>query len=212
VKSPDSAKEQLLEQLMVAAREQDRTLRATQRPRRRRRRVLGLFAAVVLGGAAAAGAAELISTGEPVPDRTLRGPRSEPPSGQSATIVAKAGDPDAKTTWGVGVYTSATGRPCVLAGQVRGYTLGLIRGGSFHPYAPGTSGICAKDSARPLVYDRLTIHGAQPRTVVFGIANGPVTATLNGKSSPVRRGRGGAFLVVYSGTLPLDQPQLDVGS
>jgi hypothetical protein len=210
-----SAKEELLEQLMVAAREQDRQLQAARRPRRRRRRGLGVVVAIGLGAAAAAGAADLISTGEPLPDRTLRGPRNEPPAGQGLQLVARAADPTGKTTWGVGVHTSGAGEACVMAGQVRGQSLGLIRDGRFRPYEPGTSGICEGATPMPLVYDRLTIRGAQPRTVVFGLTHDDrrfVTAMLGNRSYTARPAPGGAFLFVFSGTLPLDQPELGVGA
>jgi hypothetical protein len=210
----DTAKERLLEQLMIAAREQDRELQAAQRPRRRRRRrALVAVVAVGLGAAAAAGAADLISTGEPVPDRTPPGPPSAPPADRGADLVAKAPDPDGQASWGVGVYTSATGRPCVMAGQVRGLSLGLMRDGRFHPYAKGTSGICLDSDRRAMVLDRLTIRGPQPRTVVFGLVRdrkGRVTATLGTRTTPVPLARGGAFLLVYSGNLPLSQPRIEL--
>lgn len=211
-----SAEDRLLEQLMVAAREQDQQMRAARPPkrRRRRRRGLALVIAVGLGAAAAAGAADLISTGEPVPDRSLRGPSDVPPQGQAAELVAKAPDPAGKTTWGVGIYTTKEGRACALAGQVRGVSLGTIRNGTFHPYERGTSGICQTERPLPLVFDRATIRGAQPRTVVFGIArdrNREVTATLRDETYTARPSRDGAFLFVFSGNLPQGQPQIGVG-
>src|SRR5690349_19365270 len=98
-----AASEQLLDQLMEAARRDEELVRTPRRSRRRRRGI-ALLAAVVLGGAAAAGAADLISTGEPVPDQTVRGPRYDPSGFYD--LAAKAKDPTGAAPWGVGVYTS----------------------------------------------------------------------------------------------------------
>src|SRR4051812_7927141 len=87
------------------------------RRRRRRRRATGLLVAALLGGAAVAGAADLISTGDPVPDRTSRGERYRSGHAAGFDLVAKARDPAGQTAWGVGIYTAGNGDACAIAGQ-----------------------------------------------------------------------------------------------
>jgi hypothetical protein len=202
-----TASEQLLDQLMEAAR-RDEALHGPPRRARRRRRALGLLAAVLLGGAAAAGAAELISTGEPVRDRSASSPRYEPPAGRGPELVTKAPDSAGGAAWGVAVYTSGSGEDCALAGQVRGVELGVIRAGRFHPYARGTTGTCADLSRVRVMHDRLTITGAAPRTVVFGRTSKPertVVVDVDGRTYSARPARGGAFVFVFDGKLATNE-------
>ena len=94
-----------------------------------------------------------------------------------------------------------------MAGQVRGLSLGLIRDGRFHPYERGTTGTCAH-ADHPLMYDRLTIGGRRPRTIVFGRTRDTdryVVVPSGGKSRSVRPARGGAFLFVFDGSLLPDE-------
>jgi hypothetical protein len=208
---PRSARDQLLDQLMAAARREE----ASERPprRRRRRRGLALVIALGLGAAAAAGAAELISTGAPVGNRSLSDPRFQPAPAGAPELVAKAPDPRTGTTWGVGVYTSAAGRDCAVAGEVRGLTLGVVRDGRFHAYVRGTSGACASDDKLPLTFDRLTPPGP-PRTIVYGRTRRPdrtVVVEVDGKTYSTRPARGGAFLFVFDGRLAPDQAGPRVG-
>jgi hypothetical protein len=199
-----SASEQLLDQLMEAARRDEALTQPPRRPRRRRRRAVAVLAAVLLGGAAAAGAADLISTGEPIPDRTVRGPRYDPAAEGAPALATKASDPTGAAAWGVGIYTSAAGEDCAVAGQVRGVELGQIRDGKFHPYERGTSGACANLSQLQLLSDRLFVRGAQPRTILYGRTSRPersVTVDLNGKTYSARPARGGAFVFVFAGNL-----------
>ena len=209
-----AASEQLLDQLMEAARRDEALAQPPRRARRRRRRALGLLAAIVLGGAAAAGAADLISSGEPVPDRTLRGPRYDPAAKGSPDLAAKAGDAKGVGPWGVGIYTSAAGKDCAVAGQVRGVELGVIRNGTFHAYERGTSGACADLSRVGLFSDRLTIPGANPRTIIFGRTSHPkrmVSVTVDGETRSTRPARGGAFLFVYAGKLAPSETDVRLG-
>jgi hypothetical protein len=198
-----SASDQLLDQLMEAAR-RDEALARPPRRRRRRRRTIGVLVAVVLGGAAAAGAADLISTGEPVPDRTVRGPRYDPAGRGGPELAAKASDPTGAAPWGVGIYTSGAGQACAVAGQVRGTQLGQIRDGTFHPFERGTSGACGDLSRLELLSDRLFIRGAQPRTILYGRTSRPereVVVDVDGEPRSARPGRGGAFVFVFAGNL-----------
>jgi hypothetical protein len=207
VSGPDrSAKEQLREQLIQAARRDVAQERRAQQPRRRRRRRrgTGLIVAVVLGGAAAAGAADLISAGDPVPDTTSSGKQYKPPTPGAPELVAKAPDPQRGTAWGVGIYTADNGQQCAIAGQVRGVSLGLVRDGVFRAYASGSSGACADLKRMPMLFDRLVIDGPQPRTIVFGrtrASDRTVITKSDGKVYSTKPGRGGGFLFVFEGRL-----------
>jgi hypothetical protein len=95
---------------------------AARKPRRRRRRGIALFAAVLLGGAAAAGAADLISSGEPVRNERAAGPRYDSSGQLQLATIAK----DKPLPWGVQIYTSAGGKNCALVGRIRGAQLGRL--------------------------------------------------------------------------------------
>jgi hypothetical protein len=199
---PPSAKEQLRAQLMEAARREEALERQTARPRRRRRRAIGLSVALVLAAGAAAGAAELISTGEPVPDKTLPQSKYRPLEPGAAQLVAKAPDPDGGSGWGVGIYTANNGDDCVIAGQVRGASLGVIRDGRFLPYKADSTGACGDLDRLPILIDRLGIDGPSPRTIVYGRTRRVdryVIAESEGKTYRTRPARGGAFLFVFAG-------------
>ncbi|MDA0160290.1 hypothetical protein OM076_08445 [Solirubrobacter ginsenosidimutans] len=208
---PRSARDELLDEIMAAARREEamerRAHAAGPRARRHRRRIVAIIVALGLGAAAAAGAADLISTGEPVHDKTPRSERYQPHEAGAPTLVAKASDPAGSTTWGVGIFTSAAGLDCAVAGQVRGVTLGLIRNGTFHPYERGSFGTCAGKGI-PIMSDRLVIGGPQPRTIVFGRTRRPdhsVVVESGGKPHTVAPAAGGAFLFVFEGKLRPDE-------
>jgi hypothetical protein len=198
------AKEQLRAQLMEAGRREEALERQAERPkrRRRRRRSITLGLVLVLTAGAAAGAADLISTGEPVPDTTVRGKQYQPLVPGAPQAVAKAPDPDGGSGWGVGIYTANNGDDCVIAGQVRGVSLGLIRDGRFLPYEADSTGACGDLRKLPILIDEIGIEGAKPRTVVYGRTRDPnryVIAESDGKTHRARPARGGAFLFVFAG-------------
>jgi hypothetical protein len=205
-----SAKEQLRAQLMEAGRREEALERQASLPRRRRRRrTIGLSVALVLAAGAAAGAADLISTGEPVPDTTSTGRNYQPAAPGAPQVVAKAADPEGDAGWGVGIYTATNGDDCVIAGQVRGVSLGVIRDGRFLPYKADRTGSCGDLSALPIMIDKLSIGGAHPRTIVYGRTRDPnrfVIAEADGKTYRTRPARGGAFLFVFAG----ERTKLDV--
>jgi hypothetical protein len=97
------ASEELLDELMVAARrlaaEEQPARTLDRRPRWRRGRIAGLVVALGLGAAAAAGAADLISTGDPVRDADVKSPRLEPADTKAPQLAAKAADPKGGVTW-----------------------------------------------------------------------------------------------------------------
>jgi hypothetical protein len=208
---PRSARDELLDEIMAAARREEAMERRAHetgpRARRHRRRVVGIIVALGLGAAAAAGAADLISTGEPVGDKTPRSERYQPNNAGGPALVAKASDPAGSTTWGVGIFKSAAGLDCAVAGQVRGVSLGLIRNGQFHRYDRGSFGTCAGKRI-PIMSDRLVIGGPNPRTIVFGRTRQPdrlVVVESGGKQHSVSPAEGGAFLFVFEGKLRPDE-------
>ena len=200
-----TAREELRTQLLAAARREEAKPEAVakRRRRRRQRRGLGLGVAVLLGGAVAATATDLISTGEPVRDSGHSGPQYRPAVPGSPDLVAQAKDPDGKTTWGVGVYTSANKLSCAIAGRVRGNQLGTVRDGTFHPYRADSRGACSKlGPRRAIISDLLMIGGAQPRTIVFGRARAgepTVLADAFGKTHRAPTHRDGGFIFVFKG-------------
>jgi hypothetical protein len=192
---PRSARDELREQLLQAARRQ-----AGPRParRRHRRRGLALVVAVALGTAAAAGAAELLSTGEPVPDTSYPGTRYQPARNGAPVLDAKAKDPSGGLAWGVGLYTAKDGKACVVGGRVSGVSIGEVRDGTFHPFARGTTGACGDLERQQYLFDIKWTDGV---TLVFGRTHPGrhVSAVNAGRSYPAPLGRGGGFVYVFRG-------------
>ena len=200
-----AAQDSIRDQLREAAR---RELPARRRRRGWRRwRGPGVVVAALLGLSVAAGATDLISVGEPLPDTTLNAPRYAPTGDGVAKLVVKAPDPDSGIAWGAGIYTSREGQECVIAGQVRGVTLGRVRDGRFRPYERGTTGACGDLSRMPLFFDALRVEGSQPRTIIFGRARSSAHAiSINddGRRRSARLASGGTFLFVLRGTFSQD--------
>jgi hypothetical protein len=169
---------------------------AARKPRRWRRRGAGLLVAALFTGAAAAGAADLISSGEPV-KKQAPDPRYES-SGQ-LTIDVKAHD--TPLPWGVQVYESPDGRTCALAGQVRGATLGKLDAkGVFHAYPDRRGGACGTLTNKQGGF--ISPVFGEDRTAIYGRVRAgasSVTVVVDGESKTVPTGPGGGFLLVYEG-------------
>jgi hypothetical protein len=170
----------------------------------------GLLTASVLVAAGAAGAAQLISTGEPVHDSRQGIAAGLRPGPGMAQLPLVARDPGGGPAWGVRVYTARDGDRCVIAGAVNGAALGKMSGGRFHPYPADFPGSCGHPGHA--FGDRLSDRG---RTLVFGIARPGarrVTITVGaGRPSRVPTGRGGAFLAVYRGEVRGSDLKIDYG-
>ena len=164
----------------------------------------------MLVAAGAAGAAQLISTGEPVRDARqgiVAGYRPGPGPSQ-LPLVAR--DPGGGPSWGVRVYTARNGDRCVVAGVVNGAALGKMSGGRFHPYPEDFAGSCGhpgqpfgnaqRDRGRTLVYG-IARPGARRVTIAVG----------DGRPNAVPTGRGGAFLAVYRGEVLGSDLTIDYG-
>jgi len=173
---------------------------AARRPRRWRRRGIGLLVVAAFTGAAAAGAAELISSGEPVNDQRPADARYDS-SGQLQIALTASDKP---LPWGVQIYTSARGQKCVLMGRVRGAQLGKLDadGKTFHPYESGRQGACGNPENKDGYFR--DIYPAADRSVIFGRARPGVKRLIfeaDGKRYPARTGLGGAFLIVFRGSV-----------
>jgi hypothetical protein len=186
---PIPAMNELREHLREAAR-RDVAARA---PKRRRRRITFGVIALLLGGAAAAGAADLISTGDPVESPYRQADRYNPSGELQIAVTA----PDGALPWGVAVYDSKDGQRCALVGRVRGRQIGELRDNRFHPYERNHSAAC--DDARHSVLDTARPPG---RTLVYGRAkSGDKRADIvvDGAPKSAPTGAGGAFLFVFKG-------------
>jgi hypothetical protein len=201
------ALDELRESLRAAAARDIAAAAPERRRRRRRRRVTGLLAVGALAAAGAAGAAELIATGSPVRDDRAFTAGYRPGAGlPQISVVARRGG----TAWAVRVFRSRNGQRCAIAGQLNGVSLGVMRGGTFHPYEPGFHGTCNRPG-RP--FGEPQYIGGD--TLVFGVAaRGArrVTVTVDGKPRTASTGRGGGFLLVYRGPIANDALKIDYDS
>jgi len=201
------ALDELRESLREAAR-RELAAAVPLRRRRRRRRVGGLLAAGVLVAAGAAGAAQLISTGEPVRDARQGMVAGYRPGPGASQLPLVARDPRGGPSWGVRVYTARNGDRCVVAGVVNGAALGKISGGRFHAYPADFAGSCGHPGQA--FGDS---HLDRGRTLVYGIARpGARRVTIaegGGRPHAVPTGRGGAFLAVYRGEVLPGELKID---
>jgi hypothetical protein len=190
------------DQLHEAAR---RELAPAARRRRRRRRILAIAVAALLVAAAAAGAARLIGVGEPTED--TRQPAGLAP-GAPGRIVLRVSDPGG-LPWAARAYTSRDGRSCMLAGQLRGLSLGVVRGGTFHPYPASAVGVCGEVSRVGFVFDAVTFREPRTRSIVYGRTRPGVRGVMvevpGAGPRRVRVGRDAAFLLLYDGPVKANE-------
>jgi hypothetical protein len=192
-----SALDELRENLREAA---QRDIAATRVRRRRKRRATGLIALALIGGTAVAGAADLISVGGPSQDPRDQGSDAyKPPPGTLQPTILATAESGRELPYAVGVYTANNGLKCLVAGSLRGYTLGREKDGTFQPYRHDTVGSCREPERGD--FAALPIDG---RTLVYGRVTPKypkATITVDGDtiSPPVQKG--GGFLVVYDGNV-----------
>lgn len=198
-----SAVRELREGLRAAAR---RDMAPVVAPRRswtsNRRGALAVGLGILLA-AGAAGAAQLLSTGKPVPEPRGKASKYRPGGSGTPLVAVTARDPVGHATWAVAVYRSRAGQDCAIAGQLRGNAVGIFLNGRFHPYGTATSGPCDSLTRRS-VFGDLRYFPALDRTVVYGRARAPVrgvTLTIGGRRVSARAGRGGAFLFLFVGKI-----------
>lgn len=180
---------------------------STPRRKRRKRWRIGVLAGVgALAVAGGATATNLISLGSPDDDpskipASLR--PAEPLTGRPITLTAP--DADASGKWGAVAYTNRAGAPCVLAGWVRGSSLGVVEDGRFRPYTSLRSGLCGSDGPDSVSLSTLNVTEPKSRTLVFGRAAETIDAVeLNdgAKTHRVPTGSDGAYLAVLDGRVP----------
>jgi hypothetical protein len=177
---------ELREHLREAARREIEGERV--RRRRTRRRGAGFVAAVLLSGTAAATATDLISVGEPLDDAQPEMTHFRAATG-APDLVLTAGS-QGRYPFGAAIYTARNGRRCIIAGQLRGSRLGLVRNGSFRPYGTFPADTCGQSQA---FFSSRDIGG---ETIVYGRARkGTQAVRIHGRQQPV--GRGESFLFVF---------------
>jgi hypothetical protein len=199
VKRSRAVQDAIRDQLVAAA--------LAERPRRRRRTAFAVAAgAALLGATAMAQATGVLAVGKPI--QTLmpgadRERLSRYRAPQGATLSVTAQDPHYRHAWGVGVYTSAEGKDCAIAGHVLGTRLGRERDGRFHPYGRDVTGTCGDLDQLGQMHDLLMIDGPSPRTVVYGRTTKPglVEFRYRGHRKAAQPGYGGAFLLVFDGAV-----------
>ena len=174
-----------------------------KRPARWSRRRLVIIALALLAlAAAAAGATQLISTGKPLP-RPSNYAAIYTPDGRHRVLAVVAPDKNFRRSWGVAVFRSRGGQPCLLPGQVVGGQLGQFRSGVFRPYPDDAGGTCGVLKPYTVLVDQQPFPVKPPRTLISGRAGRDVARvrlTIGARSSVTRVGAGGAFLFV------LDEP------
>lgn len=172
------------------------------RPRRRRhhRRALAVAFAAVLSAGVVAQAVNQVTTGDPVPSVPDDVKHWGVPA-FGGRVAVTAEDPESPLPFAVVTYRRE-GKPCAIAGQLRGNALGELQGGTFHSFEGRLSGACG-NGVSPFFADRMAVDG---RALLYGRAERGIThmvARVQGEVSVAKVGRGGAFLFVLDGDTPL---------
>lgn len=208
----------LRDALVAAALREDRGAIAAGRRRRRRHRRLrttGFVVAALLGAAAVADGTGLISSGEPIqpnPGLEVGDPKVTLAEGAKVEVVATAPDRERNVSYGVAIYTSDAGNRCVIAGQLRGNQLGLERDGVFHRFSDLRPGVCLLGGDG--VSSSTRIDSTPPRLLIYGRTRRPEAAGTfvvrsTGERHPIKPARGGAWLLVFDGDVPLSDLKLE---
>jgi hypothetical protein len=169
-------------------------------PRRRLRLAAATLASVIGAAAIATAATELIDRdGVVTTDRTSIPPRDAPADETLSRL--RVPDPAGGLPWGLRMYTSKLGLPCVLLGHVKDDKLGTVRGSRFLRYPARAPGSCATDADANLVFTiRRAANPAPGRAVLYGRVDRSVMSLTvaggSGSEEPVEIAPDGAFLVV----------------
>jgi hypothetical protein len=115
-------------------------------------------------------------------------------------------DPAGGPPWALRVFTNQTGSDCVALGRLMDGRLGAYDG--THPFRAlpqSFSGVCDSLGRAGLLVALRVYGGAQPRTVVYGLARDrwPVRVTIGGVPSTVTPRGLGSFIVVRRGVLDM---------
>src|SRR5204863_8957409 len=129
-----------------------------------------------------------------------------------AVLAVPAPDEAVGMPWGVAVFDSRAGKQCAYVGQVRGTTLGLVRGGEFHAFAGPTSAACAKLARGGVLWALKPFPTTKPRRVLaFGRVGAGATRVRAQVGSLTRSadvGPGGAFLFVFDGNADVQHARI----
>lgn len=176
-------------------------------PARAARRVRGSLV-VALGALLAATAVAVGASGLLEDDPAPTDPRPLPPSAEREPAdvrlaVVRVPDPAGGLPWGVRLYTSRLGTPCVFPGQLRGERLGAVRRGRFVPYPDRVGGACASRPGQHLVVAmRRTAEPDVGRAILYGVADRTVSSIALESAGGSRRvpiAPDGVFLHVARG-------------
>lgn len=158
--------------------------RPTWRTRLRRHRPLVSVAlAISVAGTAAAATTGLLPPGEPLQGAPAQdfSIQMRPLLGSDRLSGVRVDDPGAGLPWGLKVFSSQSGRQCVVMGRVQAGELGAVSTGTFQALPLSGPQQCADFDGRrrPIMLQQISANPAiapdEQRTVLFGIASEIVT-------------------------------------
>lgn len=117
--------------------------------------------------------------------------------------------------WGVGVYPSQNGRDtCLLAGRVRGQSLGVEQDGRFTSLSKDAPGSCADlDAGHAIFKTRSYFSATGDRALLFGLVDRTVTSLRLGSSGALKDldvANDGTFIVVVVGSRGFRDQQFEI--
>jgi hypothetical protein len=180
-------------------------------PSRRRRLMprsaIAVTAAITI--AATAGAAtQLIETGPPVPPAPVADFTADqrPLAGSERVSGVQTADPIGGLPWGLRLYRSESGDPCVIVGRLRDGQVGLLTGNTFRALPLSGPGNCVhfEGRDRPLSMGTRSFPpgDAPERTAIYGVASRLVTKIVLISGIETRTlvpDKDGAYLAVFRG-------------
>ncbi|MFL5844311.1 MAG: hypothetical protein ACJ762_06425 [Solirubrobacteraceae bacterium] len=170
----------------------------------RRSRALLATLAIGLGAGAVAVAGSQLLDGQTSGDHRSVGDRDAPAPADAKLSEVRRPDPSGGLAWGLRIYTSKLGLPCVMVGRVKDRRLGSEDNGRLLAYPPDAPGLCATSQADHAAFSvRRTATPAPGRTVIYGVVDRSVSSVIihprPGRSRPVPVADDGGFLLVESG-------------
>ncbi len=192
--------------------------------RRRRWRPHGLSLVLLIGGLSAAtvaaAATHLFGLAAPVPaPRPGDAPVEARPIASTASLAGvRSGDPGGLPDWEVRLSRSQTGQVCTAVGQLQDGRFGIVGlDRKFRELPLGSADACgsAPVGSAVQVGARAAVGRGDmtARTLVVGIAGPDVTSVAlrrGTRDTPLRLGRGGAFLAVLTGLPEITRPNLQI--
>jgi hypothetical protein len=191
----------------AASREIEIEARVRSRLRRRSwRRVVPVAAVAVVAIAGVAVAQRALDReGTPLPADRL--PAAAAAAADPGIVASSATrDPGGGPPWTLRVFTNPAGEDCFALGRLTSGRLGTYdRTRTFRALPHRVSGACDSLGRAGLLAAVTRAGGAQPRTVVYGLARDrrPVRVTLGGTTTTVTPRGLGSFIVVRRGVLDM---------